>query len=334
MQPLRDSFGRAIENLRISVTDICNFRCVYCMPNEEMEWLPEDEILTFDEIERLARVFVTLGVRAIRLTGGEPTLRPHLPDLVRRLRAMRPRGLAEIGLTTNGFRLETLAGPLADAGLDRINVSLDSLDPVKFQQITRRDALPKVLRGLETLERFPGLAPIKVNAVAIRGLTTEDDLLAFARLARRKPYVIRFIEYMPLDNEGNWRTELVLAGEEIRRVIHAVYPLVPFPAANPGETARRYGFADGSGELGFIDPVTEPFCADCNRIRLTADGQLRTCLFSIDETDLRTPLRAGADDADLAERIRASVALKERKHRINEGEAFRRASRSMSQIGG
>lgn len=331
---MHDSFGRAIESLRISVTDVCNFRCVYCMPKEDMEWLPPEDILTFDEIERLARVFVSLGIRAIRLTGGEPTLRPALPELVRRLRALRPVGLRDLSLTTNGFRLNTLAAPLAEAGLDRINVSLDSLDPEQFRRITRRDALAKVLLGLETLERFPALGPIKVNAVAIRGLTSDDDLLAFARLARRKPYIIRFIEYMPLDNEGNWHVELVRTGDEIRRVIHAAYPLDTVPADDPSSTARRFRFVDGAGEIGFINPVSEPFCSSCNRIRLTADGQLRTCLFSIEETDLRGPLRDGADDAELARRILASVATKELKHHINEGEAFQRASRSMSQIGG
>ncbi len=331
---MQDSFGRSIESLRISVTDVCNFRCIYCMPNEDMEWLPPGDVLTYDEIERLAALFVSLGIRHIRLTGGEPTVRPHLPDLVRRLAALKPLGLSELSLTTNGFRLKTLATPLDDAGLDRVNVSLDSLDPVKFQRITRRDALHRVLEGLEELARHPRLAPIKVNAVAIRGLTTDDDLLAFARFARASCYIIRFIEYMPLDNEGNWRQEMVLTGDEIRRAISAVFPLVPLPMPDPSSTARRFGFADGPGEIGFINPVSEPFCADCNRIRLTADGQLRTCLFSVEEADLRGPMRNGASDEALAEIIRTAVYAKELKHRINEGEAFRRASRSMSQIGG
>ncbi len=331
---LHDSFGRSIENLRVSVTDVCNFRCVYCMPEDPEAWLPREAVLSFDEIERLVRVFVGLGIRRIRLTGGEPTLRPRLDELVRRLSALRPLGLEEISLTTNGFRLNSLGPKLAAAGLDRVNVSLDSLDPVKFERITGRRALDRVLEGLALLESFPTLSPIKVNAVAIRGFTTVEDILAFARLARKKPYIIRFIEYMPLDSEGNWREEMVMTGREIRESIDREYPLVAAELEDPSETARRFRFADGAGEVGFINPVSEPFCESCNRIRLTADGRLRTCLFSIEETDLSGPLRSGAADADLAGQILAAVLEKELKHKINEGEAFRRASRSMSQIGG
>lgn len=330
--PLIDSFGRRMENLRISITDRCNFRCVYCMPEEGLTWLKNDRILSFDEIERLARIFVSLGISKLRLTGGEPTIRPGLPDLVRRLR--RIEGLQSLSITTNGFLLKLLARDLAEAGLTRINVSLDTLVRERFQEITRRDALGKVLAGLEEMEKYPQVHPIKVNAVAMRGFT-EEEVVPFALLARRKPYVVRFIEFMPLDADGVWREELVLPGDEIKAMIErAVMPLVPVPGQDPSDTSRDYVFADGVGRIGFINPVSHPFCADCNRLRLTADGQIRTCLFSIEETDLRTPLREGWSDDQIEARIRAAVRAKERKHRINEGEHFQRASRSMSQIGG
>jgi cyclic pyranopterin phosphate synthase len=328
---LVDSFGRAIGDLRISVTDRCNFRCVYCMPEEGMQWLKSDTILSFVEIERLARIAVGLGVDELRLTGGEPTLRPRLPELVARLSAIP--GLKSLSLTTNGFLLRSLARPLAEAGLKRINVSLDTLQHDKFHRIARRRGLDEVLAGLEELEQHPSIAPIKVNVVAMRDFT-EEEVVAFAQLARRKPYVVRFIEFMPLDADGNWQRELVLTGAEIKAIIERDFlPLVRIPA-EASSTSRRYTFADGVGEIGFINPVSEPFCASCNRIRLTADGQLRTCLFSIDEWDLRGPLRAGADDRELVDVFVEAVRHKELKHRINEGEAFQRASRSMSQIGG
>jgi GTP 3',8-cyclase len=328
---LVDAFGRAIGDLRISVTDRCNFRCVYCMPEEGMQWLKSDTLLTFEEIERLARIAISLGVDEVRLTGGEPTLRPGLPDLVRRLSAVD--GLTSLSLTTNGFLLRGLSKPLADAGLKRINVSLDTLQHDKFHRITRRRGLDQVLAGLEELEKHPSIAPIKVNVVAMRDFT-EEEVVAFAQLARRKPYVVRFIEFMPLDADGNWQRDQVLSGAEIKAIIERDFlPLVRIPA-EASSTSRRYTFADGVGELGFINPVSEPFCATCNRIRLTADGQLRTCLFSIDEWDLRGPMRAGASDAELTDIFVEAVRHKELKHRINEGEAFQRASRSMSQIGG
>ena len=328
---LVDAFGRAIGDLRISVTDRCNFRCVYCMPEEGMQWLKSDTLLTFDEIERLARIAVGMGVDEIRLTGGEPTLRPRLPDLVARLSAMD--GLNSLSLTTNGFLLRSLARPLAEAGLKRINVSLDTLQHDKFHRIARRRGLDEVLAGLEELEKYPSVAPIKVNVVAMRDFT-EEEVVAFAQLARRKPYVVRFIEFMPLDADGNWQRERVLSGAEIKAIIERDFmPLVPV-AAEPSSTSRRFTFPDGIGELGFINPVSQPFCGTCNRIRLTADGQLRTCLFSIDEWDLRGPMRSGASDVELGEIFLEAVRHKELKHRINEGEAFQRASRSMSQIGG
>jgi cyclic pyranopterin phosphate synthase len=328
---LVDGFGRQIEDLRISITDRCNFRCVYCMPEEGMQWLNRSTLLSFDEFERVARIAVRLGIQEIRLTGGEPTLRPGLPNLVHRL--SRIDGLRSLSLTTNGFFLKKLAKPLAEAGLTRINVSLDTLRHDKFHQVARRHGLDEVLEGLETLEQFPSVSPIKLNVVAMRDFT-EDEVVAFAELARRKPYVVRFIEFMPLDADGNWQRERVLSGAEIKAIIERDYmPLVRLPA-EPSSTSRRYTFADGIGELGFINPVSEPFCARCNRIRLTADGQIRTCLFSIEEWDLRGPLRAGASDDELDGILIEAVAHKELKHRINEGAAFQRASRSMSQIGG
>jgi cyclic pyranopterin phosphate synthase len=300
------------------------------MPEEGMQWLKRESILSFDEIERVARIAVDLGIEEIRLTGGEPTLRPGLPELVARLSVLPLRSLS---LTTNGFLLQKMAKPLAEAGLKRINVSLDTLQHDRFHQIARRHGLDEVLAGLAELERYPSIAPIKVNVVAMRDFT-ETEVVAFAELARRKPYLIRFIEFMPLDADGNWQRERVLAGDEIKAIIEREFmPLVRVPT-EPSSTSRVYTFPDGVGEIGFINPVSQPFCGTCNRIRLTADGQIRTCLFSIEEWDLRAPLRAGASDAALADILVDAVSHKELKHKINEGSAFQRASRSMSQIGG
>jgi cyclic pyranopterin phosphate synthase len=300
------------------------------MPEEGMQWLKRESILTFDEIERVSRIAVDLGIEEIRLTGGEPTLRPGLPELVARLSVLPLRSLS---LTTNGFLLQKMAKPLAEAGLKRINVSLDTLQHDRFHQIARRHGLDEVLAGLAELERYPSIAPIKVNVVAMRDFT-ETEVVAFAELARRKPYLIRFIEFMPLDADGNWQRERVLAGDEIKAIIEREFmPLVRVPT-EPSSTSRVYTFPDGVGEIGFINPVSQPFCGTCNRIRLTADGQIRTCLFSIEEWDLRAPLRAGASDAALADILVDAVSHKELKHKINEGSAFQRASRSMSQIGG
>jgi cyclic pyranopterin phosphate synthase len=330
MEPLRDGWGREIRSVRVSVTDKCNFRCTYCMPAEGLEWLGRAEILTFEEIARLVRILASLGVDEVRLTGGEPLVRRDLPKLVELL-AVIP-GVRDLSLTTNGVLLDRLAGPLVAAGLKRINVSLDSLSHVRFAELTRRDALDAVLRGLAEAERYPELRPIKVNCVAIKGFT-EEEVPALAELARRKPYVVRFIEFMPLDADEMWREDQVLTGEEIRTLIEERYgPLVELPA-KASSTAKRYGFADGMGELGFVNPVSEPFCSSCDRIRLTADGQLRTCLFSRREWDLKTPLRDGSSDEQLVAALRNAVAHKELKHRINE-RGFVRASRSMSQIGG
>jgi cyclic pyranopterin phosphate synthase len=330
VEPLRDSWNREIKSVRISVTDKCNFRCTYCMPAEGLEWLGRDEILSFEEIARLVRVLAQLGVDEVRLTGGEPLVRRDVPVLVAMLAGIE--GVRDLSLTTNGVLLDRLAGPLVEAGLRRINVSLDTLNHVRFAEITRRDALDSVLRGLEEAEKHPELRPIKVNCVAVKRFT-ETEVPALAELARRKPYVVRFIEFMPLDADEAWREDDVLTGGEIRAIIEERYgPLVELPA-KASSTARRFRFADGIGELGFVNPVSEPFCSSCDRIRLTADGQLRTCLFSRREWDLKTPLREGASDEELVALLRFAVRHKELKHRIND-EGFVRASRSMSQIGG
>jgi GTP 3',8-cyclase len=329
VEPLRDSWGREIKSLRVSVTDKCNFRCRYCMPAEGLEWLERDELLSFEEIERLVRVLAQMGVDEVRLTGGEPLVRRDLPTLVGLL--ARTPGVRDLSLTTNGVLLDRFAAPLVDAGLRRLNVSLDSLSHVRFAEITRRDALDRVLAGLEEAERHPQLRPIKVNCVAIKGFT-EEEVPALAELARRKPYVVRFIEFMPLDADQAWRDDDVLTGGEIRALIEERWPLEELPA-KASSTARRFRFADGAGEIGFVNPVSEPFCSSCDRIRLTADGQLRTCLFSRREWDLKTPLRDGSSDERIEELIRFAVAHKELKHKINDP-GFVRASRSMSQIGG
>src|SRR3954470_16057249 len=300
-ETLRDSWGREIRSLRVSVTDKCNFRCRYCMPAEGLDWLERDELLSFEEIERLVRLLARMGVDEVRLTGGEPLVRRDLPALVGQLSAIP--GVRDLSLTTNGVLLDRFAGPLVEAGLKRLNVSLDSLSHVRFAEITRRDALDRVLAGPEEAERYPELAPIKVNCVAIKGFT-EVEVPALAELARRKPYVVRFIEFMPLDADEVWRKDDVLTGAEIRALVEERFgPLVELPA-RASSTARRFRFADGKGELGFVNPISEPFCSACDRIRLTADGQLRTCLFSRREWDLKTPLRAGATDEELVDLLR------------------------------
>jgi cyclic pyranopterin phosphate synthase len=329
LDPLRDGHGRTIGDLRVSVTDRCNFRCQYCMPAEGLPWLERDEVLRFEEITRLVALLAAMGVHDVRLTGGEPLVRREFPRLVAMLGQIDE--LDEISVTTNGFLLERDAEELVRAGVDRFNVSVDSLQRDRFYELTRRDALPQVLRGLETLARFPEAHPIKLNAVAIRGFT-EEEVIPFAEFARRTPYEVRFIEFMPLDGDHAWTSEQVLTGEEIRAAIDAVHPLEPVPR-EPSATARTYRFADGRGKVGFINPVSEPFCADCNRIRLTADGRLRTCLFSLNETDLRGPLRAGVDDGELERIIRAAVWRKELKHHVGEP-GFIQPARTMSAIGG
>ena len=329
LEPLFDGHGRRISDLRVSVTDRCNFRCQYCMPADGLPWLDREEILSFEEIERVVRLLARMGVSDLRLTGGEPLVRRDFPRLVSML--ARVPGIDDLSLTTNGYLLERDADALVAAGVTRVNVSIDSLQRDRFFQLTRRDSLPQVLAGLEAIGRHESVRPIKVNAVALRGFT-EEEALPFAEFARSTSYQVRFIEFMPLDGDHAWTSDQVLTGEEIRAIVDRVYPLEERPR-EPHATARVFGFQDGRGELGFINPVSEPFCADCNRIRLTADGKLRTCLFSINETDLRAVLRSGADDAELERVIRDAVWRKELKHRVGEP-GFRQPPRTMSAIGG
>jgi GTP 3',8-cyclase len=329
VEPLVDGHGREISDLRVSVTDRCNFRCQYCMPADGLPWLEREAVLRFEEIERLVRIFASMGVTDLRLTGGEPLVRRDFPKLVAMLTTID--GLRDVSLTTNGYLLERDAAALVDAGINRVNVSLDTLEKDRFFQMTRRDSLPQVLRGLEALARHPEVHPIKVNAVALRGFT-EQEAVPFAEFARSTAFQVRFIEFMPLDADRNWSPDQVLTGDELRAIIDAVHPLEELPR-EPSATARVFRFRDGTGEIGFINPVSEPFCSDCNRVRLTADGKLRTCLFSVNETDLREPLRTGASDDDVAELIRNAVWRKELKHHVGE-KGFRQPPRTMSAIGG
>jgi cyclic pyranopterin phosphate synthase len=329
MDPLVDGHGRRIGDVRVSVTDRCNFRCQYCMPAEGLPWLERAEILSFEEITRLVSLLARLGVSSVRLTGGEPLVRRDFPRLAAMLAAVP--GVEDLSLTTNGYLLERDAAALVGAGIDRFNVSVDSLQRDRFFDMTRRDALPRVLRGLEALAAFPEAHPIKVNAVALRGFT-EDEVIPFAEFARSHPYEVRFIEWMPLDGDRAWSRERMLPGDELRALIHAVHPLEAEPR-EPHATARVYRFADGLGRIGFINPVSAPFCGDCDRIRITADGRLRTCLFSLHETDLREPMRAGAGDGELTQIIRDAVWRKELKHHVNDP-GFVQPERSMSAIGG
>ncbi|HEX2125902.1 MAG TPA: GTP 3',8-cyclase MoaA [Thermoleophilaceae bacterium] len=326
-EPLIDGHGRRIEDLRVSVTDRCNFRCQYCMPADGLPWLEREEILRFEEIERVVRVLAGMGVSAVRLTGGEPLVRRELPRLVGMLAPL----VEDLSLTTNGFLLERDADALAAAGLRRLNVSIDTLQRDRFFQLTRRDALPQVLRGLEAVARRPELRPVKVNAVAVRGFT-EQEALPFAEFARRTGFEVRFIEFMPLDADRAWSQDAVLTGDELRALIDRVHPLEELPRETSA-TARVFRFRDGHGSIGFVNPVSEPFCSDCDRLRLTADGKLRTCLFSLNETDLREPLRAGASDAELETIVRDAAWRKELKHRVGEP-GFVQPPRTMSAIGG
>jgi GTP 3',8-cyclase len=328
-EPLVDGHGRTIGDVRISVTDRCNFRCQYCMPAEGLPWLDRAALLTYEEIARLVRILAAMGVHDVRLTGGEPLVRRELWRLVEALSAIED--VHDLSLTTNGYLLERQVADLVRAGLRRVNVSLDALAPDRFFQLTRRDSLDQVLAGLAAAERHPELRPIKVNVVAIKGFT-EDEVLSFAEFARRNPYEVRFIEFMPLDADRSWSPEQVLPNAEIRAIIESAYELEPIGRERSG-TARRWRFADGQGEIGFISPVTQPFCGDCNRIRITAEGELRTCLFSLTETDLREPLRSGASDAEIEQIVRDAVWRKELKHHVNEP-GFVQPARTMSRIGG
>jgi cyclic pyranopterin phosphate synthase len=327
--PLVDTHGRTVRDLRISVTDRCNLRCVYCMPAEGMPWLAKDDLLSYEELTRFARIALALGVDGIRLTGGEPTVRADLPRLVGMLSGLRDD--LDLSLTTNGLKLTSLAIPLRDAGLKRINVSLDTLDRERFHRIARRDRLPEVIAGLEAA-RAAGLAPIKINAVLMRGFN-DDEAVGLARWGREQGFQVRFIEWMPLDAQHGWRRDQLVPASEIIERIQAEFPLEPAGRDDPSAPAALYRYLDGGGQVGVIASVTRPFCGRCDRIRLTADGQIRTCLFSLTEYDFRRALRGGASDADIAGLLRAAVLRKEPGHLIN-SPAFVQPERGMSAIGG
>jgi len=325
---LKDGYGRVHTNLRLSLTDRCNLRCVYCMPAEP-EWMPQPEILTFEEIERLARVAVSLGIRDFRLTGGEPTARKELPELVRRLAAIP--GLRDLAMTTNGILLKKLARPLREAGLQRLNISLDTLKGEKFVHIARRDGFRETWEGIEAADQA-GFRPLKINMVVMKGVN-DDEVVDFAEMARTRPWQIRYIEFMPLDGDNLWSRDQVVPAREILDRIHKRWPLELESDGPLSDPARIYRFRDGVGDIGVIASVTEPFCSACDRIRVTPDGKLRTCLFSTWETDLKGPMRSGASDADLAELFRSSVAKKEAGHGINDPR-FVKPLRAMNAIGG
>ena len=328
--PLIDRLGRIHTNLRLSVTDRCNIRCFYCMPDENVRFRPRHELLSFEEIERLVRVAAGLGVNKLRLTGGEPLVRADLPKLVERLAAIG--GIHDIALTTNGILLAEQAQALKDAGLSRVNISLDTLSEETFRRIARRDGLDRVLAGIHAAKRV-GFKRIRLNAVAIKGLT-EPEVAPLAQFARDHDMEMRFIEFMPLDAEQHWQHDQVLSGDEIRRLIEeAIGPLEPAERPDPCQPATDFNFADGRGSVGFINPVTQPFCEDCNRLRLTAEGQIRNCLFSTIEWDARAVLRGAGSDADLAQLIRDCVWAKKPGHGIDSAD-FVRPERAMYQIGG
>lgn len=338
---LVDSFGRVHNNLRISVTDRCNIRCFYCMPAENVEFLPRQHLLTFEEIERVVRIGVTLGIDRVRLTGGEPLVRRDLRILVQKLAAVP--GIRDIGLTTNGILLAEQADGLRAAGLKRLNISLDALDANVFRRVTRRDGYEQVLAGIDAA-RKAGFSPIKLNAVSVRGLT-EDQIVPFGQLARDTSTVVRFIEFMPLDADSQWQREKVLFAHEILEVLTAAFgPLHPIQSKTPGPLlpiadstrnapAQDYEFADGRGRIGLIASVSQPFCHSCNRFRVTADGKLRNCLFSLEETDIKSLLRSDADDEAIAQAMLACVAAKKEGHEINTAR-FIQPERPMYSIGG
>jgi cyclic pyranopterin phosphate synthase len=328
--PLVDTFGRLHDNLRISVTDRCNIRCFYCMPETGVQFVPRAEILDFEEMERFARIAVSLGITKIRVTGGEPLVRRDLPLLIRRLAAIP--GIADLALTTNGVLLPELAGPLFEAGLRRLNVHLDTLDRERFRRIARRDDLDKVLAGL-ALARELGYARIKLNAVAVKNLV-EPDIVPLALYAREHGFEVRYIEFMPLDAQKLWDRGKVLTAAEIVGILsREISPLVPVPDPDPRAPASEYAFADGIGTVGFIASVSRPFCLNCNRLRLTADGKLRNCLFAIEEDDVKSLMRSGAEDQEIVALIRRSVAAKWEGHEINSAR-FVAPPRPMYSIGG
>ena len=325
---LHDKFGRLITDLRISITDRCNFRCVYCRSADPENYRDHDEILSWPELDRLARVFLSLGIRKIRITGGEPLVRDGVEDYLARLHSL---GVEDLSMTTNGHLLADRCQGLIRSGLRRINISLDSLDPAKFEKITRTKSFAAVMRGIDAAQNS-SLLPAKINAVLVRG-TNDDEIEAFAAFARERGVIMRFIEFMPLDADRHWTRTLMVPAAEVYQRIHARWPLEQIPHER-SETARKYRFADGApGEIGLIAPVTQPFCGHCSRIRLTADGKLRTCLFSNDDHDLRGLLREDAYDEDLVTYIRSVVMEKEEGHRINDP-GFVQPSRTMVFIGG
>ena len=325
-QDLVDPFGRTVRDLRISVTDRCNFRCQYCMPAEGMQWLPREEILSFEEIERFARICIqAFGFNGIRLTGGEPLVRAHLPELVQRLARLG----VDVALTTNGATLRLHASALADAGLKRINISLDSLQKERFLELTRRDELDRVLDGIDAA-LDAGLNPVKINAVMMRGIN-DDEIVDFAEFGRNKGVTVRFIEFMPLEAGDVWNEGLVVPAQEIVETINRVLPLEPVVRGN--EPAERWRYSDGNGEVGVIASVTKPFCGNCDRVRLTAEGQFRTCLFAVDEFDMRALLRSEVRDEVVAKAISDAVGTKWAGHAIGQVN-FIRPKRTMSQIGG
>ncbi len=325
---LYDKFGRQITDLRISVTDRCNFRCVYCRSADPEHYRDHDEILSWAELKRLARIFVGLGIRKVRITGGEPLVRQGVEEYINYLHGL---GVEDLSITTNGHLLAERCEKLIAAGLKRINISLDSLEPSKFERITRTQSYGNVLEGIETVQKSR-LAPAKVNAVLVRGLN-DDEVEAFAEFARERGVIMRFIEFMPLDADRHWSRDLVVPAAEVFQRIHARWPLQQIPHEK-SETARKYRFADGApGQIGLIAPVTQAFCGHCSRIRLTADGKMRTCLFSKEDRDLRGLLRAKARDEEIADWVRAIVMEKEEGHRINEP-GFVPPSRTMVFIGG
>jgi cyclic pyranopterin phosphate synthase len=328
---LQDSYGRAIRDLRVSLTDRCNFRCFYCLPHGEPPIAPKEQMLSYEEIEYVCEIFVHLGIEKIRLTGGEPMMRRDIETIVEKLSGLKPR-LHDLALTTNGYFLPGRAESLKKAGLDRITISIDSLKPDVFKSMTGVDVLDRVMEGIAAA-KTAGLSPIKINAVIVRG-HNEDEVVDFAAFAREHDLSMRFIEYMPLDSGHDWSREDVVSGREIRERINEEFLLVPLKVKRGSETSARYRFADGApGEVGIIAPVTEPFCGACSRIRLTADGQIRTCLFSTIEHSLRDVIRSGASRAEIISYIESVILRKEPRHYINDPD-FVQPARTMSFIGG
>jgi GTP 3',8-cyclase len=328
--PLIDKFDRVHDNLRISVTDRCNVRCFYCMPEDNVQYMAREELLSFEEIERFTRVAGSLGVTKVRVTGGEPLVRKDLPLLIRKLAAIPE--IKDLALTTNGVLLTRHAQALYDAGLRRLNVHLDTLDREQFARITRRDDLPKVLEGLDMAQRL-GFGPIKINAVAVKNLV-EPDIVPLVRFGRERGFEVRFIEFMPLDAQGLWSRKNVLSADEIIETLsREIAPLIEIPDRDPRAPATEYRFADGVGSVGFIASVTRPFCKNCNRLRLTSDGKIRYCLFAIEETDVKELLRSGAPDTEIAATIRGCLGKKWEGHKINSPQ-FVAPPRPMHAIGG